>query len=220
MQLRSRSSLRGFTLVELLVVIGIIAIMIAMLMPALSAARKQALNTQCKSNLRQVGVALQIYSNEWRGWLYPPDRGWDPDGIPSERWPCFVFKPPVWNPPILRCPADVEDPVGEHSYILNGHLHEQTPPIKAGDKAPNRTSSEVIVMGEKRPDEGDYYMNSKTTRKRGDYDRIVEPWRHGRKLGSNYLFMDWHVEHQTEKQSLAGIDPWGFPDPDNVELSD
>ena len=203
---------RGFTLVELLVVIGIIAVLIGMLMPALQAARKQALDAQCKSNMRQIGVALQIYANEWRGWLYPPELG---AGRPrEERWPVVVFK--KWNPPFMLCPADVEDPAEEHSYILNDHLHEQG--IKSGNKVLDRTSSDVIVMGEKRADEIDYYMDSKVTRSATDYYRVVEPWRHGVRKGSNYLFMDWHVEHKTEKQSLAGIDPWGFPDPDNVKF--
>jgi prepilin-type N-terminal cleavage/methylation domain-containing protein len=55
---------RGFTLVELLVVIGVIAVLIAMLLPALNKARQAAAVTQCLSNLRQVGATLQLYAND------------------------------------------------------------------------------------------------------------------------------------------------------------
>ncbi len=60
----------GFTLVELLVVISIIALLIALLLPALARARSLALQIQCASNMQQIGLAMQEYANEYSG-TYP-----------------------------------------------------------------------------------------------------------------------------------------------------
>ena len=61
----------GFTLVELLVVIGIIAVLIAILMPSLQRVRMHAISTQCMSNLRSIGQMAQLYAAENKGFLPP-----------------------------------------------------------------------------------------------------------------------------------------------------
>jgi prepilin-type processing-associated H-X9-DG protein/prepilin-type N-terminal cleavage/methylation domain-containing protein len=80
----------AFTLVELLVVIGIIALLIGILLPALTRARASSRQLKCLSNLRQISLVDQIYQNEWKGFHMPAYYGWSQA---SGGWP--MSTPPV-----------------------------------------------------------------------------------------------------------------------------
>ena len=97
----------AFTLVELLVVIGVISILIALLLPALNAARRQARSISCLSNLRQIGLAWQQYFNENKNIVPNFGSFWAWGGIQTEGPMIAAYGPlPVSNRYMYWTPTD------------------------------------------------------------------------------------------------------------------
>jgi prepilin-type N-terminal cleavage/methylation domain-containing protein/prepilin-type processing-associated H-X9-DG protein len=120
----------AFTLVELLVVIGIIAILIAMLLPALRRAREQANVVACQSNLKQIGLGYMMYMNDYHGWTWGQDNNGGTNTL--YRGELLTFTPP--DDPVVGAGHLI---IGQ--YIRNGNVFHC--PAAFNSAAANDTSN-------------------------------------------------------------------------------
>jgi len=102
----NRRSIKAFTLVELLVVIGIIALLMGMLMPALSKARHSAVRTQCAANLRTMGQLWHMYANDFKGAFPDWNQGYGTwELLPDDQKQFFIQRYKFRNGKSFYCPS-------------------------------------------------------------------------------------------------------------------
>ena len=196
---------RGFTLVELLVVIAVIAILASLLLPALAGAKSRAHTVTCVNNLRQIGIASAMYVDDHEESQLPASQH------TGKSWVATLAPYAATN--IYRCPKD-RHPTRLYTYALNDFLLKPSDPLAQDFSRAQSVPApvETMFVGETlesytgsdhfhfSPEFGGDY--SPTT-----FSQQIGVRRHDHK--ANYLFVDFHVETRTWTKAKTELQATG-----------